>query len=169
MRALFSDLPRLELRLPEVTSEEKLFFHGSKRRAELLTFGGGHTTSDSFLYFPEEKVALIADLVPVQSHPMVAQGNLNDWIEILKRVETLKIEKIVPGHGPVGTFSDILTMRQYLENIKTLAEQAVKEKKSLEDIAKTPQPEKYTSWRMASGFERNLKAIFEQFSKTQKS
>ncbi len=169
MKVFFADLPSLQLRLPDLTFEDKLVFHGSKRSAELLTFGGGHTTSDAFLYLPEEKILLIADLVPVNSHPMVAQGNLLEWIAILQRVESLEIQKIVPGHGPVGTFADIVAMRQYLEELKELAETAVKEKRSAEEISKTQQPEKYASWRMASGFERNLKAIFEQFSKAQKS
>src|SRR2546429_579321 len=42
-REYISAVPTMEIKLPNLTFEQKVVFHGPQRTAELLTFGGGHT------------------------------------------------------------------------------------------------------------------------------
>jgi cyclase len=62
-------LPDLRRVLADVTFEQRLTLHSSRRRAELITYGGGHTSSDALLQLPDHRVALIGDLLFVGSHP----------------------------------------------------------------------------------------------------
>ena len=86
-------------------------------RAELLTYGGGHTESDALLWVPAAGVLLAADLVVVDSHAWVGDGDVPSWRRILTELEELDPAIVVPGHGPVGTGDDIALMDAYLEEL----------------------------------------------------
>ncbi|HUS16566.1 MAG TPA: MBL fold metallo-hydrolase, partial [Chloroflexia bacterium] len=118
-RAIVAGLDTLQLRLPDLTFDKSLVFHGTHRTAELITYGGGHTPSDAFLYLPNERLLYMGDLVPVGFHPMMQQGDPEEWDRILARVGELNIETIVPGHGPVGTVWDLVRTRQYLTDLQS--------------------------------------------------
>ena len=86
-RLLLSALPGLELRLPELTFEHKLVLHGTKRRAEVLSLGGGHTPSDAFLYLPDEHIAFLGDLLFTKKHPSMWHDQPQEWVSILGQIE----------------------------------------------------------------------------------
>jgi cyclase len=157
-------LPTLELRLPNVTFEQHYVLHGTRRRAELLTFGGGHSQSDSFLWLPDDGVAFLADLLFVGSHPWLRGGDAEEWDRILQRVETLKITRAVPGHGPVGTLEDAALVRQYLADLRQIAENAAREKLSLETTLQTPIPAAYTNWEFRSFYKITLRFLYERLT-----
>ena len=55
------DIP--ELRVPNLAFTKRITFHGSVASAELIEFGGGHTTSDALLWLPEARIAFMGDLI----------------------------------------------------------------------------------------------------------
>jgi cyclase len=81
----------------------------------LLTYGGGHTESDAFLWLPERGVVLMGDLLVVRLHPWMGDGDPERWIEILARVEELGTASFVPGHGPVASAADVRELREHIE------------------------------------------------------
>lgn len=160
-RALDASIAEMSLRLPDVTFAERVVFHGSRRRAELLTYGGGHTPSDAFLYLPAERIAFMGDLVPVATHPSFA-GDANEWLRILERVEQLNIQTLVPGHGAVGTLADCTTARQYIADLQALAEDvAVRAGGSEDDAAALPIPYEYATWEGPSTFPQNMRFLYK--------
>lgn len=117
-------LPTLRYTLPNVTFDSKFVLHGSKRTAEAITYGGGHTVSDAFLYLPEDRIAFMGDLLFVESHPYLADGNISELLRTLDRVESLDSRALVPGHGPVGTAKDIALLRDYIEALEKMVNEA---------------------------------------------
>ncbi|MEZ4615010.1 MAG: hypothetical protein R2867_05780 [Caldilineaceae bacterium] len=55
-RAFLQALPTMVLRLPNVTYNQQLLIHGRDRRLEIITYGGGHTQSDSVLHLPDDGI-----------------------------------------------------------------------------------------------------------------
>ncbi|MFQ6107223.1 MAG: MBL fold metallo-hydrolase [Thermoplasmata archaeon] len=53
-----ASLPEIRLRLPELTFEDQLTFHGTKRTAQLIAMGG-HTESDCVMYLSSGKSAVL--------------------------------------------------------------------------------------------------------------
>jgi glyoxylase-like metal-dependent hydrolase (beta-lactamase superfamily II) len=133
----------IETRLPDELFDERR----TLGRAELLTYGGGHTESDAFLLVADARVLFAADLVLVRSHAWVGDGDVDSWREILARMRELDFDVLVPGHGPVGGREDLDAMDAHLAD--------------LEDSARTgaPMPDRYRDWSFASGWERNLEAL----------
>ncbi len=160
---------KLTLRLPNETFTNRLVFHGTKRTAELVTYGGGHTESDAFLLLPAEKLAFMGDLLFVQSHLWMGDGNPDEWLRIIDRLEMLDVETVVPGHGPLGTKADFATERGYIHALLKLAEEAIMSGKTADQAADAPIPAEYASWRWREGFAYNMPFLHKYLSKRQSS
>jgi len=115
-------------------------------RAQLITYGGGHTESDAFLWIPEVATLLAADLVVIDTHAWVGDGDVKSWRRILARLDELDAETVIPGHGPVGTGDDIALMDAYLEELLLLEPGA-------------PMPPEFADLSHPEAFERNLEAL----------
>ncbi|NHM31936.1 MBL fold metallo-hydrolase [Neobacillus terrae] len=155
-------LPQMVYTLPTITFEQKMSIHGSDRTVQLITYGGGHTQSDTFVYFPEEKLAVMGDLVLSKHHPVMIDGNPQEWINILGRVELLDIETIVPGHGKVCSMKELHEVKGYINDIMELVSEAVEKKKSIDDIFI---PQTYQDWSFTTYFRSNLKKVYDLFTK----
>lgn len=107
----------LEYVSPTVTFETSFAIQGSRRKAELITFGGGHTQSDAVLYLPDDRVLFTADLLVKDTHPFMGDGNPDEWVAIMASLLELEFESAVPGHGPVGTKQDIRSLKGYIEEL----------------------------------------------------
>jgi cyclase len=107
--------------------------------AVVETLGGGHTESDAFLWF--EDTVFTGDLVVVESHPWVGDGDVEHWLEILDAFEARRPRVIVPGHGPIGSVADIPPLRRYLEGL-------------LDGTATVVE-----GWSFREGHERNVEAL----------
>jgi cyclase len=125
----------LNLVFPTDVFEERVEREG----AIVETLGGGHTESDAFLWF--EDTVFTGDLVVVESHPWVGDGDVEHWLEILDAFEARRPRVIVPGHGPVGSVEDIPPLRRYLEGLLDGTATAV------------------DGWSFAEGHERNVEAL----------
>jgi glyoxylase-like metal-dependent hydrolase (beta-lactamase superfamily II) len=152
-----------ELTLPNLIFDKLLVFHGPRRTAKLITFGGGHTDSDSFLYLPDDRIAFMSDLVFVQRHPALEDANPLEWIGILERVEqTLDIETVIGGHGPVGTAADILLMHQYLIEMIEQVSEVVAAGDVVEEAVGLPLSPAYAAWGGPPNiYERVTRALYK--------
>jgi cyclase len=155
-------LPLIELRLPTQTFTDRLVLHGTKRSAELLTFGGGHSQSDALLWLPEDRLAFFGDLLFVNLQPWLYGGNPEAWIDILQRAETLDIATAVPGHGPVGTLADAAAVRHYIETLLHLTEQAISAGHTWDEFKQQPTPAPFAAWGNRSFLKRNLKFLYKR-------
>jgi cyclase len=164
-KELAASAHRLALRLPEQTFETRVAFHGARRVAELLTYGGGHTESDAFLLLRDEKLAFMGDLLFVQSHLWMGDGNPDEWLRILRQVGELELKTTVPGHGPVGTPANFPAVVSYIETIQQIVDDAVKSGKSLEEAQAAPIPAAFASWDWSEGFGYNIDALYKRLAK----
>ena len=140
-----AELEALELRLPDETfDDERTFAAGNERAAQVLTYGGGHTLSDGVLWLPSEKILFAADLVVVDSHGWVGDGDVGAWPGILERLAELRPETIVPGHGPVAGPEAIDFMLRYLDAVTA---------------AQPGAPNPFPDLAFAEGWEQNLQAL----------
>ena len=100
-------LPTLQPTLPNQTFAGKIIFHGTRRTAELIATGKGHTLSDCLLRLPQERVAFIGDIGFFQSQPFMPFGFPAEWVALLKEMAGWEIDTFIPGHGPVGSKTDL--------------------------------------------------------------
>jgi cyclase len=151
-------MPNFKPTLPTMAFETSLEFHGSTRLARALSFGAGHTGSDTVLHLPEDGILFAGDLVLVDHIPWVGHGDPEAWqarITDLERLES--VTQIVPGHGPVATQDSLSKMRRTLLEMIALAD--VSDAQALERVQV---PEAWREWGLPSGFRGNLQFLFNR-------
>jgi cyclase len=129
--------------LPNITFSDRLslYLGGSLRgtRIDLLYFGPAHTDGDALVYFPDEKVAFIGDLIFIGRDMLIHRhknGSSFGLVKVLKAILNLDAETFVHGHGDLATKKDIQNLIQSVEEKQIRIQALAKEGKTLEQVKK---------------------------------
>ncbi|HUI87880.1 MAG TPA: MBL fold metallo-hydrolase [Anaerolineales bacterium] len=165
-QALVDNAPDLRVRLPDITFQNRLKIHGSSRTVELIPFERAHSGDDSILYLCDENIIFAADLLFVNYHPFLAEGDPDQLTSALHQISSMSAKMLVPGHGFVGTSQDIESNIEYISMCVNIAKQLVAEgDTSWERIARQSLPEEFSTWHLSRFFEINMKSLAGRFSK----
>ena len=129
--------------LPGTTFSDKLSLYvGSAQgttRIDLLYFGPAHTNGDAVVFFPEEKVAFIGDLLFLGRDPLVHRAKNGTSVGLLKVLNALlglDAESYISGHNELSTKKEIRTMLQSIEEKQSRIQTMLKEGRTLEQVKK---------------------------------
>lgn len=147
---------------PDLLVEDRLVLRGPKREVYVMTFGGGHSPSDVLAYCPEERVAFLGDLLSNGLHPGVTDGYPAEWVRILDSVRALGIDRAVPGHGPLGSETEIGVLQGYLSTLLRLGAAAHRSGLTREEVRRTPVPPAFADWNFRAFFPDNLLRAYDQ-------
>ena len=159
-KAILDSLPALKLRHPNWSFDQGVTFYGSRRKAMLVAVGPGHSEDDAYLYLPDDGIVFAGDLLFVGCHPYLAEGDLDAWLGILQKLEELGLQKLVPGHGPVGSPVDLALQRDYIQTLREMAAKAVQDGLEPSQAAEMPVPPAFANWRMHRMFRSNMVALY---------
>jgi cyclase len=130
---------KLRAYLPQLTFQERLNLYFGDHNIKLLYFGPAHTSGDAVVYFPEEKVAVLGDLLFVGRDPLVHRhknGNSFGLVRALKAVLGLDADIFLSGHADRAGRSDVEAMIKSLEEKQAKIAALISQGKSLEEIKK---------------------------------
>ena len=129
--------------LPNIAFSERLtlYLGGVLRntRIDHFYFGPAHTDGDAVVYFPDEKVAFIGDLIFTGRDPLIHRhknGSSFGLAKVLKAILNLDAEIFVHGHGDLATKKEILGIIQTVEEKQIRIQALVKEGKTLDQVKK---------------------------------
>ncbi|MDD9709239.1 MBL fold metallo-hydrolase [Seohaeicola sp. SP36] len=90
------------------------------RVIEIHHEGAAHTSGDSFVWLPQERVVFTGDIVYVGRTPGVMEfSDSAAWLDSFAAIEALDPEYVVPGHGPLTTLAQSQAdTRDYLHNLR---------------------------------------------------
>ncbi len=148
----------LELVLPAPIQEPLI----PPRGGELHVFQPAHTAADTTVWFPEARVLLAGDICFINVVPLSVNGLISGWIRALDALIALKPAIVVPGHGPVGTLADLITLRDYFIALERGGRQAVAEHLSLQNALALFNPGPLSDWIEAERHEINLERAMQE-------
>ncbi len=129
--------------LPNTTFSEKLSLYfgsgGKNARVDLLYFGPAHTNGDVVVFFPEEKVAFVGDLLFLGRDPLIHRaknGTSFGLVKVLKALLNLDAETYASGHNELVTKKEIQNFVQSVEEKQARIQAMIKDKKTLEEVKK---------------------------------
>jgi glyoxylase-like metal-dependent hydrolase (beta-lactamase superfamily II) len=168
MSHMLAALPTLEFRFPSVTFDRKLTFHGPRRSVELVEVAPGHTGSDAYLLLPDEDIMFMGDLGFFQSQPFLVYADPPAWAAWLEAAEQSAVETFVPGHGPLGSRTDLVLERQYITALQELVARTIHEGGTVEEALEQTLPSPFDAWvrDSAARWEANVRTLYERLSAT---
>ncbi|WP_073948919.1 MBL fold metallo-hydrolase [Streptomyces kebangsaanensis] len=92
----------IAVELPALTFRDRMTLHVGDVRAELMHLGVAHTTNDTLIWLPEQRVLFTGDVVMSGVTPFCLTGSVSGSIEVIEELRTLGAETVVSGHGPVA-------------------------------------------------------------------
>ena len=144
------------MRLPDRLFERRLDIRGSRRTVTLLEFANGHTGSDTVLHLPEERILFAGDLLFVETHPYLGDGDPFNLRSILVELAILEAETLVPGHGPVAGPAAIQTLGGYIDDVIALAARSLEQGLAPDEMVKLAIPTAYLDWDLDRFFPENV-------------
>jgi glyoxylase-like metal-dependent hydrolase (beta-lactamase superfamily II) len=130
--------PAPQDRLPTKTYDKKdnLTIDGIK--IELRHWAAGHTSGDTVVYLPKEKIVFGGDLL-VTNRPdtgihMEKNGSAAGWIENAKGMIALDADTYLTGHGDAMTKADVQKKLAFIQDKYNKIKAMVAQGKSLDEI-----------------------------------
>jgi cyclase len=146
-----------------------------KAEAVAYHFDSGHTSGDTVVYFPDEKVISLGDEFtatgPNCDYPM--GGSILGWSKSLAQVLKLDFDTAIPGHGndPM-TKADVMTFQKRIDAIGKKAVELAKAGTPKDQIRQQIQMQLGTemgSWQMTGLVnDMRLDAFYDEVSKAAK-
>ncbi len=108
----------------EVTYDRGVQLWSDERRVDVRWTGRtAHTTNDSTVWLPQEKVLYAGDLLFNGGTPFLLMGSLPGALAVLETLaDDFPAQVVVPGHGPVTDLSLVDTVAGYLRFVLGVAE-----------------------------------------------
>ena len=103
-------------RLPTITFSKSMELRVGGLEFQ-LTHYRGHTLNSALIYLPQQKIAFTGDLVCEAGLPAFIDADTFEWIETIKKIESMDIRYIMPGHGKVCTLAEARVFREQMEEL----------------------------------------------------
>jgi len=123
-----------QLRPPTITFSERLTLHLGDHTFELIHLPG-HTPYEVAVYVPQERVIFTGDNVTNATQPSLAQSCPLEWIESLRKIESMDVDVIVTGHGEVGDKRTLREVELFLQGCIDTVRKAIRQGMSKEEAA----------------------------------
>jgi len=141
------DLNSLEITFPTEVFDDyfRLMDQGFEIVAKKV---GGHTIGSAYVYFPAERVLFAGDLIFAQTFPWGGDptADPDEWIAVLKELQQMDIEKIVPGHGPICNLKEVQSYLDFFEPVAKIIKELIAEERTEEEAVEFDgYPEFYAS------------------------
>lgn len=134
--------------VPDLTFSDRLTVELGGKKVELLYLGKNHSDNSIVMRFPDERALFAVDFIPVKSLPFrdFPDAYVDEWIESLKKAETLDFDILAPGHGELGRKENVRALRAYLEELREQVHGYLRDGKSVDEIKQLVKMDKYSGW-----------------------
>ncbi|MEO1926063.1 MAG: hypothetical protein ABGY08_08775 [Gammaproteobacteria bacterium] len=136
---------------PIITFEQSITIHFNNETIKLIHFPRGHTDGDSIVYFVDSNVLHMGDHYFAGMFPFVdlnSNGNALGYSKNIGKILDMIPEdiKIIPGHGPLSTRSDLVKYHQMLKDSIVFVQKNFDKGMSLEKIQTKGLPATLKIW-----------------------
>lgn len=94
------ELKEVEITSPHITFSQELTLNLGGKIIE-IKFVGGHSPATVSIYFPQEEILFTGDNLET-THPFMGQARFDTWMTHLEQLKSMKISRILPGHGEIS-------------------------------------------------------------------
>lgn len=159
-----TDFGAIEITAPDLTYGDRLTLHVGDTEVRVLHPGVAHTTGDSVVWLPAQRVVFTGDLVFAGGTPFLAMGSLAGSLRALELLRSLGAETVVPGHGPLTDPSAYESTERYLRYVAELAQKGRDEGLSPLETARRADLGEFAAWRESERLVANLHRAYAELA-----
>jgi glyoxylase-like metal-dependent hydrolase (beta-lactamase superfamily II) len=125
---------------PSVTFSNHCTLDLGDVQVNVVFFGKGHSSSDTLIYVPQERLLVTGGAVPRGHFPEISERSTLDDVrrslEVLNRflAPGVQLDHIVPGHGPPLVRKDLASLRDYYQKMLAGVGAAQREHLTLDQV-----------------------------------
>jgi glyoxylase-like metal-dependent hydrolase (beta-lactamase superfamily II) len=162
------DFGGIPLVLPHQVFQDSMILSVGKKRVELLEVRDAHTASDIMAYLPDDKIIFCSDLLFSEGTPVVWTKGVQSWIDALNKINSLDVDRIVPGHGPVTDKNGVSRLIAYFEYIYSETKKRFSKNMSILDASLDIDLKEYNGWGDPERLVTTVHAIYQELNPTMK-
>lgn len=129
---------------------------------ELTWLGEGHGKDLIVVIVRPENVAFITDAASPKRLPFrdMPNSNIDNWIDQVRKIESLDFEIFAPAHGSIGNKADATDVRIYMEKLRAQVLAGLKGGSSVDDLVASVKLEEYKDWQQYKNWrEPNIRGM----------
>jgi len=149
--------------LPTRTFDRELTLRVGSKALELVNVGPAHTGGDTMVYVPDDRTVFTGDILFIESHPVIWDGPITNWIAACDKILSWDVETIVPGHGPITDKAGVRRFRGYLVYIHDEARARFDAGLDPEEAARDISLDPYSDWLDSERLVANVAALYREF------
>lgn len=119
---------------PSITFSERLTLYLGEHSFELMHLPG-HTLGQIGVYIPQEKVVFTGDNFANGVRPSLAYAYPYEWVNSLKKLLSMEVDWVVPGHGQICGKDKMQEFVAFLEECFDKVKESIRRGMSREDAA----------------------------------
>jgi glyoxylase-like metal-dependent hydrolase (beta-lactamase superfamily II) len=148
--------------VPHVAFSDRMTIELGGTVVELVYVGRNHSDNSIVMRFPRERILFAVDFIPVNSLAFrdFPDAYMPDWIESLKVVERMDFDILAPGHGALGTKTNVIMFREYLQDLRGEVLRYAREGKSADEMKQLIKLPKYDAWGPREWFPLNIEGMY---------
>ena len=155
-----------DLGTPTVTYTRELRIFLDESEVQIFHLDRGHTSGDSVVYFPRQKIVHMGDLYFNGQHPFIDVGSgasTKGWTHFLEGVlqRVPADTQFIPGHGPVSDSTGLRTFLSYLEELRSKVSAALSAGHTREETVQSTVIEVSRDWPERRGKE-NIGVVYDE-------
>jgi glyoxylase-like metal-dependent hydrolase (beta-lactamase superfamily II) len=158
------DFAGIEPLLPQETFSGELTLRVGAREVRLLEVGPAHTRGDTLALVPDARVLFTGDILFHGAHPIAWAGPVSNWIAACEKIESMDVELIVPGHGPLAEKAAVAELRAYLEHLYEEVRVSFERGMSPLAAARSLSLDRWSAWGEPERVAVNVATIYQELA-----
>jgi glyoxylase-like metal-dependent hydrolase (beta-lactamase superfamily II) len=155
-------------RLPNITFTGKTQRQVGDKIVELIEVGPAHTNGDVLVHVPSDKVVFTGDILFIEGHPILWAGPVKNWINACDRIISMKVDFVVPGHGPVTDNRGVKAVRDYLVYIDSESRKRFESGMSALEATKEINLDLFSTWGDGERIAVNVNSLYREYKGEEK-
>ncbi|MCX4777359.1 MBL fold metallo-hydrolase [Streptomyces sp. NBC_01264] len=159
-----NDFGALDITAPDLTYRDRMTLHVGETEVRVLHPGVAHTTGDSIVWLPGQRVVFTGDLVFAEGTLFLAMGSLAGSLRALELLRSLGAETVVPGHGPLTDPGAYEATERYLRYVAELAREGRAKGLTPLEAARRADLGEFGAWRESERLVANLHRAYAELA-----
>ncbi|MFD3720822.1 MBL fold metallo-hydrolase [Streptomyces sp. NPDC058674] len=159
-----TDFGAIEITPPDLTYSDRMTLYVGEAEVQVIHPGVAHTTGDSIVWLPRQRVVFTGDLVFAEGTPFLAMGSLSGSLRALELLRSLGAETVVPGHGPLTDGSAYEATARYLRYVAGLAREGWAQGLTPLETARRADLGEFAAWRESERLVANVHRAYAELA-----